>query len=360
MSGTTPDEVLDLNLKQPVENPPSPLIHLHEMAVAHSFQAIGGLLDLGAFDILQHTKNGLTLSELTIALNNSSVENLEYRSKALQALLDTQNGRCIKLDPNTSKYSLTEAGEMLSYVRGYYGYMNQRVKELGVLNSIVLGEEVELPSVDAGFSRLIPFLHELTLPTAEALASQIDLSKHRRLIDVGAGNGAGTALMKEITNQRPNSKLETVVVLDTPNIIGTTDFVRFNNTDQTGILAYPHDVFSHGIPPIAEPGDALVLANFIHVMPAQMQEAFIKNELSKIASGVYVYIPDFILNNDRTYKTPETEITGAEIASEIWTLTHGGELFTEGFLVKNLEEAGFKVIEIVDTGIQRTAVAVKI
>lgn len=353
--------------------PMHPMENLKLLGEWLSETAAISLHTINGLQLLEAAPDGLTteelLGEILIANERPTAFN-NIQLEALQAhLYSLLNGGYVNYNIQTQKYSLApDFNEKSKAVAEYdptkhaYAspeytkYMWDRQFEIqGAYNIILTG--VHTGASEENFLQLLRSLDELTGPTGEGLSHTFDFGRYRKVYDVAGGTGAIALKINQSLENNLHSELNQIVVIDTKGVVDNTTLPYATEVaeDYVGVVKAAIDLKTESLPEIDE-NSCIMMNNFLHVLSLEEQAKFIKYKLANVPTGTELMITDFPLNDDGTYDAP----LGGCLPIEFNTLTMGGSSFKESEMIALLESSGWKYIQTVGVGIQKTIVAVKI
>lgn len=162
--------------------------------------------------------------------------------------------------------------------------------------------------------------HELVLLTGEALAETVDLSRQRRLLDLGGGTGA-----MSIALCRRHPEL-LAVVFETPGVAAVARSV-IGDSGVSGRIQVIEGDFATD--PLPEGCDVVLLANLLSVATPRANQALLGRIFDLLPSGGRVLLSGWMLDEGRTspllpvlfcledinWGAPDVEHTAATYAS---------------------------------------------
>lgn len=162
---------------------------------------------------------------------------------------------------------------------------------------------------------------------AEQIAAAVDLSRFKRMLDVGGGSGVYTAAFL----RRAPHLLATLFDLPTIVEISRQWLVRTGVMQRVELVAgdYETDELPTGF-------DLVLLSAIIHSNSREENRALYRKCHRALEPGGTVLIRDFVMNGNRTFP-PE----GAIFAVNMLVATKGGDTFTFDEIGSDLEAAGF-------------------
>ena len=175
-------------------------------------------------------------------------------------------------------------------------------------------------------------MHARGVAQGRELASMLDLSNTRRVLDVGGGSGAFTFGFIE------KNPAITGVVLDLPNVTPITrkyvENAGFTGNVTTVDGDYHLAEFGHGF-------DLVLMSAIIHINNPEENRLLIQKGADSLAEGGQLVIMDHVMNEERT-----EPFIGALFALNMLVGTKHGDTFTESELRLWMEEAGLTEIRL--------------
>ncbi|MCX6249957.1 MAG: methyltransferase [Bacteroidetes bacterium] len=207
-------------------------------------------------------------------------------------------------------------------------------------NSVTQGVQIEERSSEwlEGF---IAAMHNRAPQQAIEIAPLLDLSKTKRLLDVGGGSGA---FAFEFIRRNPSMQ---VVVFDLPSVVTITQ--RYINREgfSNSVTTLPGDYLKD---PFGDSYDLILLSAVVHINSFVENENLVRKCGDALNSGGQLVILDHIMSPDRT--EPEA---GAVFALNMLVGTKQGDTYTEAEISKWMKDAGLTSIERKDT-VQGTSI----
>ncbi len=170
--------------------------------------------------------------------------------------------------------------------------------------------------------------------SSEEVASKIDFSGARRLLDLGGGPGTAA-----LTFAKANPELKCVVFdLEGPEGIATEQIRRADLTDR--VTTQAGDFLTDEI---GQDFDIVYISNIIHMLSPDQTLALLEKAARALVSGGRVLIKDFFLEDSRI-EPPWT----AQFSVNMLVNTEGGKSYTFTEMKELLARAGFGDLETVE------------
>lgn len=286
--------------------------------------------ELGIFTPLD--KKPLTSEQVAITLKTSP--------RATDRLLNVLVNIGLLIKENNLFSNTAIASKHL--VKGKTGYMAGLSHTVNLWDSwttlsevVKKGESIDLESEvnDRGENWLDAFIaamHSRGSVQGKELCTLLDLSKSRKLLDLGGGSGIFSV---EFIKAFPNLK---ATVFDLPNVIPLTK-KYIDNESMSGLI----DTLSGNylIDNIGSDYDSIFLSAIIHSNSPDENKLLIKKCFDALNPKGQIIIVDYLMSNDRL--TPEV---GALFAINMLVATDEGDTYTETEVKGWLRVAGFKNI----------------
>ncbi|MEI7724102.1 MAG: methyltransferase [Bacteroidota bacterium] len=186
----------------------------------------------------------------------------------------------------------------------------------------------------------IAAMHARGVAQGKELASRLDLSKTKRVLDVGGGSGAFIFAFME------KNPAITGVILDLPNVVPITrkyiDKEGFSDKVTTLTGDYLRDDFGSGF-------DLVLMSAIIHINNPAENILLIKKGAEALAVGGQLVIMDHVMNDQRT-----EPFIGAMFALNMLVGTKHGDTYTEQEIRGWMHVAGLADIRLItaDSGMQ--------
>jgi SAM-dependent methyltransferase len=179
--------------------------------------------------------------------------------------------------------------------------------------------------------RFIEGLRQLAFWRARALATRVDFSSFRLLLDIGTGSGAYAI---EILKRNPALRAR---LFDQPAVceLARRNVERAGLIDRVEFLS--GDFFLDELPH----ADLILFSNVLHDFPGERVDFLLRKGFATLEPGGAVLINDFILDDDGT-----GPVDGALMSLVLFLETDGAGNYSAGEYRSWLASAGFQDIEI--------------
>jgi len=208
-------------------------------------------------------------------------------------------------------------------------------------DSVQLGVNPELESIvqsrtEQDRKAFIGGMHVLGRRMARSIVSDLDLSSHRRLLDIGGGSGIYTIACLE-----NNPALE-AVIFDLEDVIP----LARARLEEAGLLdrvtLETGDFYEDPLPAGA---DVALLSAIVHQNSLEQNVELYRKIHEALEPGGVLLIRDYIMDSART-----SPARGAQFALHMLVCTPGGDTYTLEEMREGLEAAGFVDAQLVRTG----------
>lgn len=182
----------------------------------------------------------------------------------------------------------------------------------------------------------IAAMHYRGVNQAKQLSKMIDLSKTRKILDIGGGSAA---FSMEFVKINPSIK---AVVLDLPHVIPVTKryVAQEGLTDNFNFIEGNYLTTELG-----DGYDLILLSAIVHINNYEQNKNLIMKCVDALNDNGIIIISDFVMNEDRL--KPQH---GTFFSLNMLVGTQSGDTYTEGEIKEWLIEAGFSKIERKNTG----------
>ncbi len=183
----------------------------------------------------------------------------------------------------------------------------------------------------------IAAMAEMGRENGRILATNVDFSGRKRLLDLGGGPGAYAS---EILQKNPEM---TAVVVDLPITIDTArDFVAKDPVGQR-ITLKKADFFSSEKPDLGEGYDTALISNVLHVEGETENRSLLKRVHDAMLPGGMLLIHEALIEAERTHPPDR-----ALFAINMLVHTERGNCYTFAEIQAWMVAAGFEKIEMID------------
>ncbi len=297
--------------------------------------------DLGLFSLLANQPQ--TLTEIC--------EGLQIKHRAAEALL-SMNVSLGLLDIDNRGYALTQlAKDYLlenspKYIGGFLDlaiannqiYSFDSIKQAVLTNTsqVYSGEKLfqaheEQLTLAQSFTR---GMHNHSMAAALVWPQMIDLSKHRRLLDIGGGSGAhsiGAAL---------KWKNLQATILDMPVICEIAQEFLVQYDLQNRITTESNDMWNQPFPS----ADVHFYADIYHDWPVEKGQFLTQKSFDSLEPGGRIIIHEMLYDNEQKLGAP-----AVAAYNMIMLICTEGQQYSGAELSKMLSDAGFVDIEVLPT-----------
>lgn len=176
----------------------------------------------------------------------------------------------------------------------------------------------------------------LTAGSARALADKYDFSGHRRVLDVGGGNGSFLATILQRHPALQGTLFEIPAVADVARtLLAASGSGPLADTHQRiGIVA--GNFFSDDLP---ANHDAMILANVVHVFSPEHNRELFRRMRAAALPATRMLLVDFWTNPDHTEPA-----FAALMAGEFLQVTNEGDVYSVQEIGQWLEETGWRLV----------------
>ena len=177
-------------------------------------------------------------------------------------------------------------------------------------------------------------MENLSRPVGEMLAERLDLSRARRLLDIGGGSGA---FARALAERHPHLE---AVILDQPSVLKSTEEFIASSPAAPRLRTWPADFHRDELP---SGFDLAILSNIIHGFGASACRRLMGRVHQCLNPGGQVLVIDFYLDEDK----------GGPVFAALFGLAAallgiGARTYSRGEVRQWLEEAGFQDIRSQD------------
>jgi 3-hydroxy-5-methyl-1-naphthoate 3-O-methyltransferase len=176
-------------------------------------------------------------------------------------------------------------------------------------------------------------MHSLSTFTARALGEAVDLSRFRRLLDVGGGSGAFDI---ELCLRYPDLR---ATVYDLPFVTGIAS-EKINEAGLSSrVTTHPGDFFAD--PKFPSGHDVILLSMILHDWSEKEDREILRKCYEALAPGGAVVISELLVNDDKTGPPP-----AALMSLNMLIETLGGRNYTPSEYRDWLEAIGFRDVQV--------------
>ena len=265
--------------------------------------------------------------------------------RAVSRLLDALVTYAL-LEKDDNRYRLTETGRFLASdhprtVLPMALHMNELWQTWSRLTAAVrLGENPERVPVaekdDGAMKAFIGAMHVVGRGLSRQIATSLDLSAYRRLLDVGGASGTYTIAFLEKYPQL------TAVIFDLKQVVGMAREPLAEAGMSARVSLVSGDFY---VDPLPRGCDLALLSAIIHQNSPRQNLVLFANIFNALEPGGMLIIRDHIMEADRT-RPP----AGAIFALNMLVGTAGGDTYTFEEVSQGLDAAGFTDIRLIRRG----------
>ena len=190
----------------------------------------------------------------------------------------------------------------------------------------------ELLAQPEHFERFILSLRQLAVWRARALATRLDFSAFRRLLDLGAGSGVYST---EILKRNPALR---AYLFDQPRVCETLRRLTAETGLSERVEIIAGDFFRDELPR----ADLVLFSNVLHDFPVERAQHLVARAFQALEPGGAILINDFILEDSTT-----APVDGALMSLGLFLETDGAGNYSALQYSNWLAAAGFCEIEVV-------------
>jgi len=280
-----------------------------------------------------------TLGEVCAALGTSERSTkVLLQANVTFGLIAERHGK-YKLTPVATEYldegSPINLGGYLNFLVANHGLWSvASLKKAVLTNSPQAGGGKDFftdPEMQRAFARVFTkAMYSHSIGSALVWPDKVDLSKHRKLLDIGGGSGAQTvgALLRW-------RKL-TGIVLDTPPVIAEAQ--QYIEPYKLGdrIVLHAADMFTDPFPE----ADVHLYGDILHDWPKEKGALLVRKSFESLPSGGMIILREILSNDAKSGPIP-----AAAYDVDILLVTMGGQ-DSKREMTSLLKESGFRGIEI--------------
>jgi len=180
-------------------------------------------------------------------------------------------------------------------------------------------------------------MKEIGTPNAKIIAENLNLSAHKKLLDLGGGPGSYSM---ELLKKNPHMS---AVIVDLPLTLEVAKEIIESEGMNHRITLREGDFFNDPHCDMGKGYDAAIISNVLHIEGEAENLAVLKNVYKAMQSPGIIIIHESIIEESRI-DPPDRAI----FAVNMLVHTERGNCYTFHEMKRWLEEAGFKDIEFVD------------
>jgi 2-polyprenyl-3-methyl-5-hydroxy-6-metoxy-1,4-benzoquinol methylase len=264
---------------------------IQEMAMGH-FMAARVLRVAATLDIFSHLAvSCITAQELAgrLGVNPQGLEALLIACTALQFL--EKEGEGYRTQVSSAAFLAAGSSQnLIAFVAGTSGVYQDWVKLEAAIRK---GEATAMPNRARGAGELRAFvlkMHRSALAVAHEVAEVVDMSKAKRLLDIGSGAGTFAAVFC-----RRNPRLQ-ATLLDLPEVIEVARSLPeqsdLSPRVQTREADYHHDALPPGY-------DVALLCNVLHQEHEEAAQQLLRKAYGTLRQQGMLVVLDAVLDDDK-------------------------------------------------------------
>ncbi len=289
-------------------------------------------LKAGIFEALGEDKRTSTEVATALGLDTRAVDVVMCALAANEILLKG-DGEKFSIDPGAKPFLLAKGPETMVSIIGH----NQSMLRSWVQLEDVMRTGTPAPRQERTPDEMEDFIRgmeNVSRRSSEEVASKIDFSKARRLLDLGGGPGTAA-----LTFAKANPTLQCVVFdLEGPVGIAAEQIKKAALKDRVTTRA--GDFLTD---PIGQDFDVVYISNIIHMLSPAQTRALLEKAKRALVAGGRVLVKDFFLADSRV----EPAWT-AQFSVNMLVNTEGGKSYTFTEMKDLLARAGFGSLETVE------------
>jgi len=189
---------------------------------------------------------------------------------------------------------------------------------------------------DEEIEAFIGAMHVVGQALADTIAASLDLSRFRKMIDVGGGSGT---YVMAFLKRAPHL---TATIFDLPKVI---EIARRRITAAGFIDRVTLTAGDYNAGPLPSGNDLALLSAIIHINSREGNRALFRKVYDCLEPGGAILIRDHLMDSART-----RPVDGAIFAVNMLAATKGGDTYTVEETTADLEAAGFHDVRLVREG----------
>ncbi|GAW66438.1 SAM-dependent methyltransferase [Geoanaerobacter pelophilus] len=280
-------------------------------------------------DVFTQLDNGPVPSETVAARVNCDRRGLSMLLHALVALgLLEKQGEAFAATPFAASYLSRNSHEYLGHIIMHHHHLMTSWANLdqAVRTGKPVRERVSHEDVESSRESFLMGMFNLAMQLAPRVVPQIDLSGHRRLLDIGGGPGTYA-----IHFCRQNPDLEAVICdLPTTRSFAEKTVAHFDLSDRIGFIDV--DFEKEELP---EGFDVAWLSHVLHGIGPDACDTLLKKAVKVLEPGGLLLVQEFILDDTR-----DAPLFPALFSLNMLLGTPEGQSYSEGEIVAMLQKAG--------------------
>lgn len=280
-------------------------------------------------DVFTQLDNGPVPAETVASRVGSDPRGLSMLLHALVALgLLEKQGEAFVATPFAASYLSRNSHEYLGHIIMHHHHLMASWANLdqAVRTGKPVRERVSHEDVESSRESFLMGMFNLAMQLAPRVVPQIDLSGHRRLLDIGGGPGTYA-----IHFCKQNPDLEAVICdLPTTRSFAEKTVAHFDLSDRIGFIDidFEKDELPEGF-------DVAWLSHVLHGIGPDACGHLLKKAVKVLEPGGMVLVQEFILDDTR-----DAPVFPALFSLNMLLGTPDGQSYSEGEIVAMLQKAG--------------------
>lgn len=298
-----------------------------------SFRTLYAAIDLEVFTKIDNGSNTSEKIAIELKTKKRAVERLLNACVSLNLL--TKDNETYNNTPETNQF-------LVKGKPSYYGdmmIMNSKGDSLKNLEKAILtnspinidiSKRMDDKEHAKTFTRA---MHNNAVGPAMVLSKKLNLSKSKKLLDLGGGSGAFSIIL---TKQYQNLS---ATVFDLPNVCSVAEeYIKEANL-QSRVSTFKGDFFKDEFP---KDHDSILLSQILHSFGKEENKTLLKKAYDYLPKGGVIIINEFLLNEDKT-----GPLFPALFALNMLVQSDNGNAYTESEIKDWLKDVGFEHLETI-------------